>query len=69
MDSGYHARLNKQHSVDYTLIYRFEKTLQPVGKIYPNDICLVTESKQNRKLIVTPRGEVGWVHEAWIEKI
>lgn len=69
MDSGYHAVLSKRHNVSYAQIYRFENTLKPVGKIYPHDVCLVAESKQKRKLVVTPRGEVGWVHEEWIEKI
>jgi len=63
MDSGYHAMLNKRHGVSYTCIYKLGNVLKPVGKIYPNDICLVAETKQKQKLVVTPRGEVGWVHE------
>lgn len=69
MDSGYHARLKRNHDISYTFIYKLGKTLRPVGKIFPNDVCLVAESKQTQKLIVTPRGEIGWVHESWIEKI
>lgn len=68
MEAGYFATLCKRHDVVYTIIYKVEDTLKPVGKIYKNDICLVTDAKQSQKLVVTPRGEVGWVHEGWIEK-
>ncbi|MBM3909914.1 MAG: hypothetical protein FJ352_04020 [Firmicutes bacterium] len=69
MESGYFAMLCKRHDVSYTVIYKLGKTLCTVGKIFPTDVCLVADAKSNQKLVVTPRGEVGWIHETWIEKI
>lgn len=69
MDAGYFATLCKRYDVSYTIIYKAGETLKPVGKIFKSDVCLVTDAKQSQKLVVTPRGEVGWVHEEWIEKI
>jgi len=69
MESGYFAKLRKRQDVSYTVIYKLGKMLSPVGKIFPTDVCLVADAKPTQKLVVTPRGEVGWVHEAWIEKI
>jgi hypothetical protein len=73
MQGGYHATISKKYNISYLDIYKQKNstfsTEKPIGKVYQHEVFLVTDTQNSKKLIVTRRGEVGWVSEEWIQQV
>ena len=70
IEGGSLVLLRKDYEASYASLYKRGSHKNLVsGKIYPQEVCLVTDSFNKHRQVVTPHGEIGWVHVNLLEKI